>query len=79
MKRTLVALAVIAAGLAAPAAADSGRTEYLPCGTEDAVNCVWDARHMGNGTGRSFFVGRDARVYPLPHHLAHYLIYGGTR
>ena len=55
------------------------RTEYMPCGSEDSVNCVWDARHMGNGQGRSFFVGRDGHVTYLPHHIAHFLISGGAR
>jgi hypothetical protein len=53
-----------------------GRTEYMPCDQEDSVNCVWDAKHMGNGTGKSFFVGENGRVWYLPHHIAHYLIYG---
>jgi hypothetical protein len=25
-----------------------------PCAQEDSVNCYWDARVMGNGTGESF-------------------------
>ena len=51
-----------------------GRTEYMPCEQEDQTNCVWDARHEGNGMGQSFFTGRDGRVWDLPHHIAHYLI-----
>jgi len=27
-----------------------------PCPTEDSDNCFWDARHMGNGIGESFYV-----------------------
>lgn len=75
---TLAGLAVVAA--AAPAVSASGsRTEYMPCAQEDSNNCVWDAKHQGNGIGRSYFVGRDGKVYPLPHHIAHALIYGGAR
>ncbi len=77
-----MAAAIVAAGLAIggpSSASDSSRTEYMPCGTEDSVNCVWDARHAGNGQGRSFFVGRDGNVTYLPHHIAHYLVFGGAR
>lgn len=50
------------------------RTEYMPCGVEDSTNCVWDARHRGNGMGQSYFTGNGGRVWPLPHHIAHYLL-----
>lgn len=50
------------------------RTEYMPCQTEDQHNCVWDARHEGNGMGQSFFSGKSGRVWLLPHHIAHYLL-----
>lgn len=54
------------------------RTEYLPCnGSDTDTNCVWDYTHMGEGDGFSwsFFVGRDGRVYRLPHHVAHRLLH----
>lgn len=50
------------------------RTEYMPCGAEDSTNCVWDARHRGNGMGQSGFVGNGGRWWPLPHHIAHYIL-----
>jgi hypothetical protein len=33
-----------------------------PCPSEDSDNCVWDARTMGNGLGRSFVV-LEGRLY----------------
>lgn len=77
-KLAAAAVAVIAvAGLSASAhGASTGRTEYMPCGQEGDNNCVWDAKTMGNGVGRSYFVGRDGRVWYLPHHVAHFLIFG---
>lgn len=78
--RTLAAAALAAAILIPTAAqshgAERGRTEYMPCANAGQTNCVWDAQHMGNGIGQSYFVGRDGKVYPLPHHIAHFLIYG---
>lgn len=74
--RTALATAAIALTLTVPASASDGRAEYMPCASEDSLNCVWDARHMGNGVGRSYFTGRDGRVWYLPHHIAHRLIYG---
>ena len=56
------------------------RTEFMPCSTDEGPdadrNCVWDARHIGNGMGNSYFVGEGGKVTPLPHHIAHFLIYG---
>lgn len=37
---------------------------------ESSFNCVWDARHMGNGEGRSFFINRKG-VHPIHHARAH--------
>ena len=69
-----VLLLPVVVGIAGVAGA-SGRTEYMPCAYEDSNNCVWDAKHMGNGTGQSYFAGVDGKVYPLPHHIAHHLLY----
>jgi len=74
--RTIAATALllpVVVGIGGVAGA-SGRTEYMPCGYEDSVNCVWDAKHMGNGTGMSYFAGKDGKVYRLPHHIAHALL-----
>ena len=37
---------------------------FLPCETEDSDNCVWDARHRGNGTGQSFY-NLNGNIYPV--------------
>ena len=58
--------------------ADEGAegAEYAPCAYEDSNNCVWDARHMGNGTGRSYVAKPDGRVIYVSHARAHYLLTG---
>lgn len=74
------AIAFAALGAVVPAPADAApRTEYMPCASEDERNCVWDARHTGNGEGRSFFVSKSGHVTYLPHHVAHYLVNGDAR
>ena len=78
LRHILVAIA-LSVGIAAPAhsaGTDPIRTEWKPCSFEDGRNCVWDARHSGNGEGQSFFFSRRGRVWPLPHHIAHTLITG---
>lgn len=44
-----------------------------PCEYEDSTNCVWDARHMGNGIGRSFVNDRGHITY-VSHRAAHTLL-----
>lgn len=40
----------------------------------DSINrCVWDARHMGNGLGDSFYV-HNHRVHYVTHWRAHHLV-----
>ena len=89
--RLMVTLAAAAAGVALSAGSAQAsppehdqdppiRTEWMPCGMEDDVvrNCVWDAKHRGNGKGNSFVAGRSARIWVLPHHIAHYLVVGNN-
>lgn len=45
-----------------------------PCLTEDSVNCVWDARHMGNGKGRSFYVKKNGKKVFVTHRRAHHML-----
>ena len=80
MRRTLTVAVVAAAVLTvAPVAASSpNRGGYPPCQHEDSTGCVWDARHMGNGSGRSFLATRDGRVIYLPHRAAHALTLPGV-
>lgn len=63
--------------------AESSRTDRTPvCVAEDsppagASRCVWDARHHGNGEGRSFVLLRvgddDPTVRTVTHRRAHWL------
>lgn len=80
-----IAGAVLAtiAGPAATAAAPTAHARPLePCPTDEATGhaCVWDAQHMGNGTGHSFLVPPgtpqhpDGRIIRLTHREAHRLI-----
>jgi hypothetical protein len=49
---------------------------YEKCANEDSKDCVWDARHRGNGMGQSFYTGtgRSPNLWYLPHHVAHFLL-----
>ena len=51
---------------------------YIPCEYEDSNNCVWDAKHMGNGEGRSFIATSKGKVIFLPHRAAHALTEPGV-
>ena len=80
MKRTANAATVVALNLVltliaviwlAPAPAHAGNAR--PCRNDEPVGgpCVWDARHQGNGTGKSFRVTRSGTVIFLTHREAH--------
>lgn len=49
---------------------------WQPCPNDEAAGgpCVWDARHMGNGHGRSFVVTARDRVRYVSHATAHALL-----
>lgn len=76
MIRITLAAVLAATGLGiAPSAEAAGPGRTLrPCPTEDAVYCVWDAKHMGNGKGKSFKVRRNGTVKYLKHRRAHRLL-----
>ena len=85
MKRTatvLAAITVAAIPATTHAVSISASPKPLkPCVTEDApAPCVWDAVHMGNGTGTSFIVlpptanYPDGRVVYISHREAHDLL-----
>jgi hypothetical protein len=71
---TIVGATVTIVGAANASQSDLAPTRYLPCQYEDSNNCVWDARHMGNGVGQSYYVSRTGKVTLLPHHIAHFLL-----
>lgn len=84
MRTGLVGLGIAASFMlgiahAVPADASKGHPG-LPkrdaCVYEDSVDCVWDARHMGNGEGKSFRVGPKGTVTYIPHGRAHRLVFG---
>jgi hypothetical protein len=72
-----------AGAVVVPVVATDGGTR-VPCLTDephpgpDPRGCVWDARHMGNGVGRSFVVRPSGRLVYVTHERAHYLLTGVT-
>lgn len=73
--KKIIALAAIAvaASLIQMPSADAGRRSIATvCKYEDSRNCVWDAKHRGNGQGRSF-INRNGKVTFISHRAAHAL------
>ena len=69
--------AALALGVSTAQAGEDMRpgADYPNCVSEDGgngtVDCIWDARHQGNGIGRSFIHTRTGRVIYIPHRFAH--------
>lgn len=42
-----------------------------PCKFEDSHSCVWDAKHRGNGKGRSFIANGEGDIKYVSHRIAH--------
>lgn len=81
-----VTLSDVAHGSQLEQPAAAVRTRHVDaCATDEGPDgqgsrpCVWDARHMGNGLGRSFIVRRDGRLQYLGHSRAHALVWGESR
>lgn len=81
MRIRITAALATAALLATPAAADAAKDRTPPCRYEDGsgqARCVWDARHMGNGEGRSLLIRRGgtdrAEYIRITHRRAHRLM-----
>lgn len=74
MKKFIAILALAAAAsLIQVQSADAGRRSIATvCKYEDSRNCVWDARHRGNGEGRSF-INRNGKITFISHRAAHAL------
>jgi hypothetical protein len=69
---TMIISLIIPALLAIPVTVD----HTPPCRFDEAAGprCVWDARHMGNGGGRSFINSGDETVKYIRHARAHRLM-----
>jgi hypothetical protein len=72
--------ATVPAYMGVPVPSPDGGTR-TPCATEDsgARGCVWDARHTGDGDGRSYVLptgSADDRVTYVTHNRAHALLTG---
>ena len=70
----LAALAAIVMTTGYANRADAHTKDWAPCKYEDSINCVWDAKHMGNGEGRSFKVSKAGNITYLTHRRAHHLL-----
>lgn len=62
-----------------PAQAGAAAGGLPPAAHEDSCGpgvsrCVWDARHRGNGHGRSFIIRRDGDIRYVTHRRAHRLV-----
>lgn len=84
IRTTIAALAIAAPGVAilttGTADAGSSTPAHDMCRQEDGSGqrvCVWDARHQGNGAGRSYIVVggqmEDTRFVYISHRKAHRL------
>jgi hypothetical protein len=79
MLRSILTTALAVIATASPAAAVTDK--WRPCEYEDGSSqrrCVWDARHMGNGVGRSLIIFRGGtareRIVYISHRKAHWLM-----
>lgn len=62
------------------ARADAAPNHYTLCANEDSRVCVYDADHNTlDYAPWSFYINANGRVWRLPHHIAHHLLYGSDR
>ena len=74
----VMAVAIVAGTFAAAPDADSRPARpSVACPTEDSTWCVRDARHSGNGQGRSYWVDRSSVPHFVSHATAHRMIRAG--
>lgn len=79
IKNTAIILTTLAATmLVGHSSADAAYDRTPPCKFEDGsgqARCVWDARHMGNGAGRSLlFTQGGEEIKVITHRRAHRLM-----
>lgn len=78
MKKTALAGIVVLVGMTlspAPTAAHGDRAQpNRPCQYEDSSFCVWDAKHQGNGKGRSLQAQGKGEFQFITHKRAYRLI-----
>ena len=75
LKHLIVLLVTLVACASQPAAA---ATTWRPCKTESDHHCVFDAKHIGNGQGRSFVAyGKHEPVLYVSHRQAHRMLHRG--
>ncbi len=54
----------------------NGRACKFEDGSGGRRPCVWDARHRGNGQGRSVIIDRRGRAHNISHATAHRSLHG---
>ena len=87
MKKLALATAITLTAILVPVAAAEGTTKLPPkitiCVLEDGsggkLPCVWDAKHSGNGGGKSYIIRKNDKTVYISHKRAHrlYLKAGG--
>lgn len=78
--RSIIATVLASVAVAATTVpADAVARPHRACKYEDSSSCVWDARHNGNGRGRSFWTDGAGTVHYVTHARAHAMIHGGVR
>lgn len=75
MKHFLLATAIVGSLFIGVDSASATRPiiyQATPCAAEDGPGpCVWDAKHMGNGEGKSYRLRANGDTKYLPHKVAH--------
>lgn len=75
MSRALPVIVALVATVAFGGTAHAATARpHKPCVYEDSSWCVWDAVHMGNGGGRSYWSDRHGRTHYVSHRTAHRLL-----
>lgn len=78
LKRTLIAAAVVAATLTGTTGTANAErwVKWDHCAADEVTGdqCVWDARHDGNGLGYSFLVTKHGFKKSISHRRAHCMV-----
>jgi len=76
MRRVIATVVVVASlSVGCGSHADAAPRPHHACQSEDSAWCVWDARHTGNGLGRSFWTDHAGNVHYVSHARAHRMLH----
>lgn len=65
LRTALATIVTLSAALSASVAAQNVQGDPFshPCKSEGSNNCFWDAKHSGNGHGKSYVVTKSGQVF----------------